>query len=354
MKGEGATPSPDQDGGLRAAVFFGVAIFGERAPSRNDRMSAVTYRHRNRRKPSMESSHGMYTRKGIMSCNSDMTYGPVASFIKEMKPGSYVGLEQKSGNHVVNLYEISAKDAKGYKSSKLPGVKQGFEMKVANANTYLAGLMRKAAPGEVPDFIQISRAPLPRVDDWGDRKDGSKVRVSEEDVTQVKSHAIVSPANRLVIGTGGATKAIQKAGSDHFNYKLRMSAAQFELLTGRPFATGDSMLVTDDDASTGLATNKVIVTVGPDARKDKKGVSQGNRDLLKDTYRGLFELGIEHGLDSIAIPTISARTFGFGALAGEIAARESALAAVRHPPLQVTLMAHDKDVLDEIKQTLGT
>ncbi len=129
----------------------------------------------------------------------------------------------------------------------------------------------------------------------------------EGDITQADTQAIVNAANSRLAGGGGVDGAIHRAGGPEIMAECRK-------IGGCP--TGQAVITTAGR----LKAEKVIHTVGP--------IYQGtprDAELLAECYRNSLALAAEHGLRSIAFPSISTGAYGYPL---EDAARV-ALAAVK-------------------------
>ncbi len=122
---------------------------------------------------------------------------------------------------------------------------------------------------------------------------GTTLELTEGDITEQDVAAIVSPANRGLRGGGGADGAIHRAGGPSIMRECREIGG---------CETGSAVLTTAGD----LATERVIHAVGPVWRGGER-----ERELLAGAYRSSLDLAREHGLRSVAFPSISTGAYGY-------------------------------------------
>ena len=153
------------------------------------------------------------------------------------------------------------------------------------------------------------------------------------DITTLALDAIVNAANRTLLGGGGVDGAIHRAAGPGL-------LAECRALGGCP--TGEARIT----AGHALPARHVIHTVGP--------VWQGGQadedDLLARCYRSSLALAHDHGLASIAFPTISTGIYGFPAARAALIAVETIEAHAGL--LDVTLVAFDRASLATLESAL--
>jgi len=127
-----------------------------------------------------------------------------------------------------------------------------------------------------------------------------RVIVKVGDLTEESVGAIVNAANSALLGGGGVDGAIHARGGPTILAECEAIRAN-EYPNGLP--TGKAVITTAAD----LPANHVIHTVGPIYGQN------GGRDaaLLEDCYRNSLVLAAEHGLQTIAFPSISCGVYGY-------------------------------------------
>ena len=123
--------------------------------------------------------------------------------------------------------------------------------------------------------------------------------IKSGDITEEAVDAIVNAANSTLLGGGGVDGAIHRKGGKAILEECKRIRATTHP-NGLP--TGEAVITTAGD----LPAKHVIHTVGP-----IYGRHNGREaELLAACYRTSVELAIEHGLTSIAFPSISTGVYG--------------------------------------------
>lgn len=122
----------------------------------------------------------------------------------------------------------------------------------------------------------------------------SRLELVEGNITQQDTEAIVNAANQTLLGGGGVDGAIHRAGGPRILEECRK-------IGGCP--TGEARITTGGN----LKARWVIHTVGPVYRDGKHGEPQ----LLASAYRSSLTVAVEHGIRSLAFPSISTGAYGY-------------------------------------------
>src|SRR5512134_254831 len=122
----------------------------------------------------------------------------------------------------------------------------------------------------------------------------SRLELVEGDITKQDTEAIVNAANSSLLGGGGVDGAIHRAGGPQILEECRK-------IGGCP--TGEARITTGGD----LKAKWVIHTVGPVYRDGR----HGEPELLAGAYRNSLAVAVEHGIATVAFPSISTGAYGY-------------------------------------------
>ncbi|QDG49881.1 O-acetyl-ADP-ribose deacetylase [Persicimonas caeni] len=160
---------------------------------------------------------------------------------------------------------------------------------------------------------------------------GTTLRLVQGDITNQRVDAVVNAANSSLMGGGGVDGAIHRKGGPEI---LEACKKVREEMGGAKLPTGEAVTTTAGN----MPVEKVIHTVGP----VWKGGDAGEYELLANAYRHSLEQAAEHGLKTVAFPSISTGAYGFPI---EEAA-EVAIETIRE------FLENHPDTFDEVRMVL--
>lgn len=160
------------------------------------------------------------------------------------------------------------------------------------------------------------------------------------DIGQERTCAVVTAANKELMGGGGVDGVIHRAAGPDLLRAIRA-------IGGTPTGTA---VVTPAFRLEAQGVRFVIHAVGPIWR----GGGQGEAELLAGAYRESLRLAVEQGCRSVAFPAISTGVYGYPlAEAAEVALRTIRDVLAGHPDLTVRVVLHGLGPLNVFQRVLG-
>ncbi len=159
------------------------------------------------------------------------------------------------------------------------------------------------------------------------------LRLIQGDITEQAVDALVNAANPSLMGGGGVDGAIHRKGGPAIKEETRKIR---QTLYPEGLSTGEAVVTTAGR----LPARKVIHTVGPVWH----GGTQGEPELLRRAYWNSLERAREHGLRTIAFPSISTGAYGYPIEKAAPLALRTVIAYIQQHP----------DSFDEVRFVLWT
>jgi O-acetyl-ADP-ribose deacetylase (regulator of RNase III) len=125
-----------------------------------------------------------------------------------------------------------------------------------------------------------------------------RIELTQGDITRQNVDAIVNAANSSLMGGGGVDGAIHRAGGPDI-----LAECQKIRAARGPLPSGEAVIT----AAGRLPCRYVIHAVGPIWR----GGTHGEPEILRRCYRNSLALAAAHGLESVALPSISTGAYGY-------------------------------------------
>ncbi len=170
-------------------------------------------------------------------------------------------------------------------------------------------------------------------------KIGSSIlELTQGDITQQDTEAIVNAANRTLLGGGGVDGAIHRAAGPEL-------LAECRTLGGCD--TGDAVIT----RGYRLKARYVIHTVGPVYQTANPAVER----LLESAYKRSLEVALAKGIRSVAFPSISTGAYGYPLEEAAPVALRTVMGFVReHPEIErVRFVLRSSGALQAFEGALG-
>lgn len=161
-------------------------------------------------------------------------------------------------------------------------------------------LLLAASQEKRREHYRIEYLPLEKIPVWGATgapTDAQRPKISlfSGDITKLEIDAIVNAANKTLLGGGGVDGAIHRGAGP---------LLKKECATLGGCETGEAKIT----GAYGLPAKYVIHTVGPIVFT---GVSDKERNALRDCYRNSLKTAVENQLRTVAFPCISTGVYGY-------------------------------------------
>jgi len=124
------------------------------------------------------------------------------------------------------------------------------------------------------------------------------IKILQGDITQEATEAIVNAANSALAGGGGVDGAIHRVGGKVIAEECKKVIEKIKSLP-----TGKAVIT----CAGNLKVKYVIHAVGP----VWKGGAANEENLLASAYVESLKLAVEHGIKTIAFPSISTGAYGY-------------------------------------------
>ncbi|MFC5848472.1 macro domain-containing protein [Deinococcus petrolearius] len=168
-----------------------------------------------------------------------------------------------------------------------------------------------------------------------------RLELVQGDIAAQRTDALVTAANKQLIGGGGVDGVIHRAAGPELLRAIRA-------LGGTP--TGTAVITPAFDLER-RGVRFVIHAVGPVWR----GGAQGEAENLAGAYRESLRLAAGHGCRTVAFPSISTGVYGYPTeLAAPVALRALQAGLRQWPELTARLVLYGADALHVFERALGT
>jgi O-acetyl-ADP-ribose deacetylase (regulator of RNase III) len=147
----------------------------------------------------------------------------------------------------------------------------------------------------------------------------TKLKTIKGDITVLSTEAIVNAANSGLMGGGGVDGAIHRAGGPAILEECKKIIGKIGRLPA-----GEAVVTTAGN----MPSMRVIHTVGPVWH----GGGHGEEQKLKNCYTNSLKAAVDHGLRTIAFPSVSTGIYGYPVDLAAAAAVKAVLSFIeKHP-----------------------
>ena len=172
---------------------------------------------------------------------------------------------------------------------------------------------------------------------------GARLILTQGDITEQSTDAIVNAANSSLMGGGGVDGAIHRAGGPAILEECKQIVAR----QGR-LPTGKAVVTTGGN----LKARYVIHTVGP----VWQGGNQGEPELLASAYAESLKVAEAKRLASISFPSISTGAYGYPLDEAAEVALSAVISFLRQKPSslkEVAFILYGRSPLEVYERVLG-
>ena len=190
--------------------------------------------------------------------------------------------------------------------------------------------------GESRPFVKGTAGSVPGVE-----TNGTSIEAVQADLTTLEVDAIVNAANERLEHGGGVALAIAQAGGPSVQEESDAWVREHGEV-----GPGDAAVTTAGD----MPARIVVHVVGPRYRE-----GQNNGGMLRAAVEAALGAAEEHGVESIALPAISAGVFGYplGEATAVIASAVVDWASEHEMPRKILLVGYDEKAANAFEAGLA-